>query len=74
MVHLVVWTDGTATIGMVIQPTRCVHPLGFIQTLITRAAQIGTYSVAVLASRHNIPFVVVAPVSTVDVETRDGTR
>ena len=59
---------------MAIQPTRCVRPLSFIQTLVTRATQIGTYNAAVLAAHHNIPFVVVAPVSTVDVETRDGTR
>jgi len=38
------------------------------------ANKIGTYNVAVLAARHSIPFVVVAPVSTVDLETRDGTR
>ena len=30
------------------------------------ANKIGTYSVAVLARRHNIPFVVAAPVSTID--------
>jgi methylthioribose-1-phosphate isomerase len=30
------------------------------------ANKIGTYSVAVLAERHNIPFVVAAPLSTVD--------
>jgi len=30
------------------------------------ANKIGTYSVAVLAHRHNIPFIVAAPVSTID--------
>ena len=27
-----------------------------------------------LAARHNIPFIVVAPVSTVDLDIADGTR
>ncbi|TFY64107.1 hypothetical protein EVJ58_g2839 [Rhodofomes roseus] len=34
---------------------------------------VGTYNAAVLASRHNIPFIVVAPVSTVDLDIADGT-
>jgi len=36
------------------------------------ANKIGTYSVAVLAKEHGIPFYVAAPFSTVDLETRDG--
>ncbi len=36
------------------------------------ANKIGTYSLAVLARHHNVPFVVVAPVSTVDLNTPDG--
>jgi methylthioribose-1-phosphate isomerase len=36
------------------------------------ANKIGTYSVAVLARRHNIPFIVAAPMSTVDFDTPDG--
>jgi len=36
------------------------------------ANKIGTYSVAVLARTHNIPFYVVAPISTVDFNTPDG--
>jgi methylthioribose-1-phosphate isomerase len=36
------------------------------------ANKIGTYMVAVLAKRHNIPFYVAAPVSTVDLETTTG--
>jgi methylthioribose-1-phosphate isomerase len=36
--------------------------------------QIGTYNAAVLAARHNIPFIVVAPISTVDLDTPDGSR
>ncbi len=36
------------------------------------ANKIGTYSVAVLAKEHNLPFYVAAPISTVDLETPDG--
>ena len=36
------------------------------------ANKIGTYSVAVLAKEHGIPFYVAAPISTVDLETPDG--
>jgi methylthioribose-1-phosphate isomerase len=36
------------------------------------ANKIGTYSVAVLAREHGIPFYVAAPISTVDLETADG--
>jgi methylthioribose-1-phosphate isomerase len=36
------------------------------------ANKIGTYSVAVLAREHGIPFYVAAPISTVDFDTRDG--
>jgi methylthioribose-1-phosphate isomerase len=36
------------------------------------ANKIGTYSLAVLAAHHEIPFYVVAPTSTLDRETRDG--
>jgi methylthioribose-1-phosphate isomerase len=36
------------------------------------ANKIGTYTVAVLAKEHNIPFYVAAPISTVDLETSDG--
>ena len=38
------------------------------------ANKIGTYSVAVLAKAHGIPFYVAAPVSTIDLETPDGGR
>ena len=34
------------------------------------ANKVGTYSLAVLAGHHEVPFVVVAPVSTVDLATR----
>jgi methylthioribose-1-phosphate isomerase len=36
------------------------------------ANKVGTYGLAVLARHHNVPFVVVAPVSTVDLETPAG--
>jgi methylthioribose-1-phosphate isomerase len=36
------------------------------------ANKVGTYSLAVLARHHDVPFVVVAPVSTVDLGTPDG--
>jgi methylthioribose-1-phosphate isomerase len=36
------------------------------------ANKIGTYTLAVLAARHDVPFVVCAPLSSVDLETPDG--
>ena len=36
------------------------------------ANKIGTYSVAVLARQHDIPFYVAAPLSTIDLQTADG--
>jgi len=38
------------------------------------ANKVGTYSVAVLAKEHGIPFYVAAPISTVDLNTSDGTK
>ena len=38
------------------------------------ANKIGTYTVAVLAKEHGIPFYVVAPLSTVDLATPDGAQ
>jgi methylthioribose-1-phosphate isomerase len=38
------------------------------------ANKIGTYSVAVLAKEHNIPFYVAAPLSTIDLATPDGSK
>jgi methylthioribose-1-phosphate isomerase len=34
--------------------------------------KIGTYSLAVLASQHNIPFYVACPCSTIDIKTKTG--
>jgi methylthioribose-1-phosphate isomerase len=36
------------------------------------ANKIGTYAVAVLAKEHGLPFYVVAPVSTLDLQTPNG--
>ncbi len=38
------------------------------------ANKIGTYTVAVLAREHNIPFYVAAPLSTIDLATPDGSH
>src|SRR6202049_2812577 len=38
------------------------------------ANKVGTYTVAVLAKENNIPFYVAAPLSTVDLETPDGSK
>jgi methylthioribose-1-phosphate isomerase len=36
------------------------------------ANKIGTYSLAILAKYHGVPFYVAAPLSTIDIETHDG--
>lgn len=38
------------------------------------ANKIGTYSLAVLAAHHHIPFYVAAPLSTVDLQTAEGSQ
>jgi methylthioribose-1-phosphate isomerase len=38
------------------------------------ANKVGTYAVAVLAKEHGIPFYVAAPISTVDLNTPDGSK
>jgi methylthioribose-1-phosphate isomerase len=38
------------------------------------ANKVGTYTVAVLAKEHDIPFYVAAPISTVDLATPDGSK
>lgn len=38
------------------------------------ANKIGTYSVAVLAKEHGIPFYVAAPISTIDMSISDGSK
>jgi hypothetical protein len=54
---------------MVIPPTRYLL-LTHYQDLTD--VQIGTYQAAVLAQRHNVPFMVVAPVTTVDLSLSTG--
>src|SRR4029079_2206185 len=38
------------------------------------ANKVGTYTVAVLAREHGVPFYVAAPLSTIDLQTPDGSR
>src|SRR6187397_1509000 len=38
------------------------------------ANKVGTYTVALVAREHKVPFYVAAPVSTIDLETPEGTR
>jgi methylthioribose-1-phosphate isomerase len=38
------------------------------------ANKIGTYTVAILAKEHGIPFYVAAPISTIDLACPDGTH
>jgi methylthioribose-1-phosphate isomerase len=38
------------------------------------ANKIGTYTVAVLAREHSLPFYVAAPMSTIDFTIRDGNQ
>jgi methylthioribose-1-phosphate isomerase len=38
------------------------------------ANKVGTYGVAVLAKEHGLPFYVAAPISTIDLNTPDGSR
>lgn len=38
------------------------------------ANKIGTYSLAIVAKAHNIPFFVAAPMSTIDLELADGSK
>ncbi|KAG6903099.1 S-methyl-5-thioribose-1-phosphate isomerase [Termitomyces sp. Mi166 len=45
-----------------------------IHAVAVGADRIGTYNAAVLAARHGIPFIVVAPISTVDLDVADGSR
>jgi methylthioribose-1-phosphate isomerase len=38
------------------------------------ANKVGTYTVAIVAREHNVPFYVAAPVSTIDLDTPEGRR
>src|SRR5919204_588514 len=48
--------------------------LGVVRGAVEAGNKIGTYAVAVLAREHGIPFYVAAPLSTVDLNTPDGSR
>jgi methylthioribose-1-phosphate isomerase len=45
-----------------------------IRIAVIADGQIGTYQAAVLAQRHNIPFLVIAPVTTVDLALKTGSE
>jgi methylthioribose-1-phosphate isomerase len=61
-----------------VNPTECLVDVAVGADRIARngdtANKVGTYNAAVLAARHNIPFIVVAPISTVDLDTPDGSK
>jgi methylthioribose-1-phosphate isomerase len=38
------------------------------------ANKVGTYNAAVLAARHGIPLLVIAPISTLDLSISDGSQ
>lgn len=60
---------------MATQPTRQAKLINeFHFRILIKHSQIGTYNAAVLAARHNIPFIVVAPVSTVDLDVPSGSH
>ncbi|KAI0812505.1 eukaryotic translation initiation factor 2B [Irpex lacteus] len=48
------------------------HNIAGIGMYPDKPSKVGTYNAAVLAARHNIPFIVVAPVSTVDLDIESG--
>jgi len=58
------WWD---VIGILLQPE--MQDLRLVQRL---ANKIGTYTVAILAKEHGLPFYVAAPISTVDLACADG--
>ena len=55
-------------IGAIVVGADCIAANGDV------ANKIGTYTVAVLAKEHGIPFYVAAPFSTIDLETPDGSK
>ena len=83
--RLTAWEAGRAGIPHALLPDSAAASLmaaGQVDLVLTGADRIaadgsvankvGTYSLAVLARHHNVPFVVVAPTSTVDLDTPDG--
>jgi methylthioribose-1-phosphate isomerase len=83
--RLTAWEAGRAGIPHAVLPDSAAASLmaaGEVDLVLTGADRIaadgsvankvGTYGLAVLARHHNVPFVVVAPVSTVDFDTVRG--
>src|SRR5438094_9369125 len=76
--------DGLATTVLSDSMARAIMQQGKINAVTPGAARIppngdvankiGTYTVAVLAKEHGIPFYVAAPISTVDLDTPDGSK
>ena len=64
----------TGTIGVPLDIQAVITGADRIAANGDTANKIGTYSVAILAKEHNIPFYVAAPLSTVDLDTPDGSR
>ena len=72
-IETIVITDGTA--GSLMQAGRVDLVLVGADRIAANgdvANKIGTYTVAVLAREHDVPFYVAAPVSTIDLSTPDG--
>lgn len=72
-IPVTVITDNTA--GAIMQSgeiTKAIVGADRIAANGDTANKIGTYSVAVLASRHGIPFYVAAPLSTIDISLSSG--
>jgi methylthioribose-1-phosphate isomerase len=77
-------TDGIDTTVITDNMTASMMRLGHVDLVVVGADRIaangdtankvGTYGVAVLAKEHGIPFYVAAPISTVDLQTPDGSR
>ena len=83
--RLTAWELGQAGVPHTLIPDMAAGPLmaqGQVDVILVgadriaangdTANKIGTYTLAVLAQRHGIPFVVCAPLSSVDLATKDG--
>jgi methylthioribose-1-phosphate isomerase len=83
--RLTTWELGQAGVPHTLIPDMAAGPLmarGDVDVILVggdrvvangdTANKLGTYTLAVLAGRHHVPFVVVAPISSVDLGTPDG--
>ena len=83
--RLTAWELRQAGVGHTLIPDMAAGPLmsrGEVDVIIVGADRVaangdtanklGTYTLAVLAARHGVPFVVAAPMSSVDLGTADG--